>query len=190
MTPALLTHTSIRPKRSAAWRARSCTASLSVTSVGTTSARPPAALHSSAVSRRLCSLRAASTTLAPCSARACAVVLPMPLEAPVMTTTESPSARRTPFTSSLGRQQLRFEDALDGAILLFLEDLVGVRSLIERKLMGGEILDTQRIVVAAEQRHDVVYPPLDVRLAHADLDAPVEEVHHGQGVGLAAVDAD
>jgi hypothetical protein len=39
------------------------------------------------------------------------------------------------------------EDALDGAILLLLEDLVAVRRLIERQLVGGEVFHAQGIAV-------------------------------------------
>jgi hypothetical protein len=48
----------------------------------------------------------------------------------VITTTESLSSRGILLTSSLRRLQLWLEDALDSAILLLLEDLVGVRCLI------------------------------------------------------------
>ena len=36
---------------------------------------------------------------------------------------------------------------LDRAVLLLLEDLVGVRRLVERQLVGGEVVDAERVVV-------------------------------------------
>src|SRR5215213_6564127 len=102
MTPALFTQVSIRPNTSPLGRASSSTASSTATSVGTTSTRPPAASHSWATSRRLPSLLAASTMRAPCSAKSLAAALPMPLEAPVTTTTEPSISRGTRLTPSSG----------------------------------------------------------------------------------------
>src|ERR671916_2254614 len=82
------------------------------------------------------------------------------------------------------------EQDLHRVVLLFLEDLVAVRPLVERQLVGVEALDAQRVAVAGEQRHDVVYPALDVGLAHRELYLLVEEGEHGQRVGHTAVDAD
>src|SRR6478752_4455706 len=78
---------------------------------------------------------------------------------------------------------------LDRAVLLALEDLVGVGGLAERQLMRGEILDAEGIGFVFEQRHDVVDPAPHVGLAHPQLDLLVEEIHHGHWVSGAAVDA-
>ncbi|MNC28834.1 hypothetical protein D3C75_770590 [compost metagenome] len=87
-TPALLTQISIRPwPNSAAWVASACTWSLRVTSVMIATASVPQSVHSSSTSNNACSSRAASTSRAPLQAKACAAALPIPLDAPVMTTT-------------------------------------------------------------------------------------------------------
>src|SRR5437868_210008 len=86
---ALLTHVSIREKRSTAAAARAWTWSHSATSVGTASARPPARSTSLAAASSAWRLRAARTTAAPRSPNATAVARPMPDDAPVMTTTWS-----------------------------------------------------------------------------------------------------
>src|SRR5687768_4221987 len=83
----------------------------------------------------------------------------------------------------------RLEQDLDAAVLLFLEQLVRSRSLLQGQLVGGQILGPERIVVS-EQGEKVVHPALDVRLSHAKRHALVEEIEHRQRVGLAAVDAD
>src|SRR4051794_30690330 len=57
------------------------------------------------------------------------------------------------------------EQHLDGAVLLALEHGVGVGGLGERQAVGGEVVDTERVVVAREQRQDLVDPSPDVRLA-------------------------
>ncbi|GAO25486.1 hypothetical protein ALISP_5306 [Alicycliphilus sp. B1] len=82
----------MRPKWRTALSARACTASASVTSVGMPSARPPSAWQASATGASVSALRAASTTRAPRRAKASAVAWPMPLEAPVITTTGSGGA--------------------------------------------------------------------------------------------------
>ncbi len=87
MTPALLTQASIRPHRSSAARATPSTCSLTVTSQGTTSASAPRSSTSRAVASRSSTRRAASTRRAPLSASASAIAFPLPLEAPVTTTT-------------------------------------------------------------------------------------------------------
>src|SRR5829696_3165785 len=89
LVPALLTHTSIPPKVEAAVLASSRVWAGSVTSVGTASARTPSASQSRAACSSSSRCRAARTTLAPRRAKAWAVASPMPLEAPVITTTES-----------------------------------------------------------------------------------------------------
>src|SRR5215217_1486327 len=71
---------------------------------------------------------------------------------------------------------LRLEHDLDAAVLLLLEDLVRVRRLLERHPVRRQVVHAQRVVVAGQQRHDVVHPALDVRLAHPHRDALVEEI--------------
>ena len=86
-TPAMCTQVSSRPYLSTA---RSATASIwagSVTSATTAVAVPPAASISATSDLSPGSPRAATTTFAPCSAKRRAVARPMPLEAPITTTT-------------------------------------------------------------------------------------------------------
>src|SRR6185437_4936492 len=75
------------PKVSTACRASSSTSSSRVTSVGTTRACPPNFSHSRAASFSARLLRAASTSEAPCLANSWAATRPIPLDAPVITTT-------------------------------------------------------------------------------------------------------
>src|SRR6185312_11177386 len=83
----------------------------------------------------------------------------------------------------------RFQHHLHRAVLLLLEDLVGMRSLVERQHVAGERVDAQRIAVD-EQRHDVVHPLLDVRLPHPQGDLLVEQGEHRERIGHPAVDTD
>ena len=78
---------------------------------------------------------------------------------------------------------------LHAAVLLLLEDLVAVRRLVQRQLVGGQVQRAERVGVVEDQRQDVVDPALDVALAHPQLDAAVEHLHHRHRVDLAAVDA-
>ena len=87
-TDALLTQTSIRPKRSTAARARSRTDCSWATSRATARTSAPRPRHSSAVRSRSCWRRAAKTSEEPFFANAWAVARPMPLLAPVTTTTD------------------------------------------------------------------------------------------------------
>ena len=96
--PALLTRMSSRPN---SWTARATSASqaaASVTSVGTTSARRPTAATAAATSRRSDSVRAASTTSAPASARPTAIPRPMPSPAPVTMATFPVTVKRSRIT--------------------------------------------------------------------------------------------
>src|SRR5215212_4774890 len=89
-----------------------------------------------------------------------------------------------------GQTQLRLQDTLDGAVLLFLEDFVAQRGVFERHLVGLEILGAQRIVVVQE-RHDIVHVAADVGLTHTHLYLHVEEVperEHLYGSGVDAAD--
>ncbi len=101
-TPAAFTQTSIRPYRSSAARATRVVAAASVTSAGTAtaSARACAAVHSLATSARASALRAVTTRRAPHEANARATARPIPLDAPVTTTT-SPGSN--PFSPVLMR---------------------------------------------------------------------------------------
>ena len=64
-----------------------CTAPTSVTSVGTANASAPLSVRSVATCSSVSRVRAASTTFAPAAAKADAVALPIPFDAPVTTTT-------------------------------------------------------------------------------------------------------
>ena len=61
------------------------------------------------------------------------------------------------FKEPIELSALRLEDDLDRAVLLLLEHLVGLRRLGQRHVVGGEAVDTERILVG-EQRQDVVDP--------------------------------
>ncbi len=93
--PTLLTTVSRRPNSSNAAWARPATASVSLRSAGTTSARRPAARIFSATLSSWCSVRLEITTSAPASANATAVAAPIPLPAPVTTATWSVIANRS-----------------------------------------------------------------------------------------------
>src|SRR4051812_13947619 len=89
LVPALLTHTSTPPKAATAASTTSRIRPASVTSPGTASARPPSASHCRAASSSRSRPRATSTTLSPRRAKARAVLNPIPLDPPVMTTVRS-----------------------------------------------------------------------------------------------------
>jgi hypothetical protein len=91
--PALFTTTSTRPNSPVAAATISSTASLSFTSVGSTSASRPNPRTSAATSSSCSLVRAASTTLAPASAKVRAIAAPMPRPAPVTIAT-FPSSRK------------------------------------------------------------------------------------------------
>src|SRR2546423_1467110 len=110
--PALFTQASIRPYVSTPARASASTCSRSETSHGKVRHSPPRDRQSTAVSSSSAARRAASTRRAPFPARASAVSRPIPLEAPVTTTT-APSSRILPprfwgkSTAGRLRRQLR-----------------------------------------------------------------------------------
>src|SRR5919199_1168651 len=54
--------------------------------------------------------------------------------------------------------------------------------------MGGEILGAQRILVA-KQGEEIVGPPADVGLTHAELDLHIEEVSQGEHLYRSGIDA-
>src|SRR5262245_6376204 len=95
-TPALLTRTSRRPQASTAPSIRARTEAASSTSAGMTRAAPPALVTSAATVASRSARRAPRTTRIPARPHATAVAAPIPLEAPVMTTTRPVSSR--PFT--------------------------------------------------------------------------------------------
>src|SRR5215207_4988041 len=84
--------------------------------------------------------------------------------------------------------RLGLQDALDGAVLLFLEDLIAQRCVFERHLVGLEILDAKRIVVV-QKRRDVLHPLPHVGLSHTKLYLHVEEVAQWEGLDRPRVDA-
>src|SRR5688500_6855454 len=84
---ALFTQLSMRPNSRSATSARCSTSRSSATSVTTWTAAPPAASMSATTRWSARSLRAASTAEAPRCAASFAVASPIPLEAPVTTTT-------------------------------------------------------------------------------------------------------
>ena len=101
---------------------------------------------------------------------------------------------RSPGTSgrrsaASGSSALRLDDDLRRAVFLLLEHLVGGGRLVDRDLVRGEVGGAERVGVVGHQRHDLVDPALDVRLAHPDLDALVEHLEHRHRVDHAAVDA-
>ena len=55
--------------------------------------------------------------------------------------------------------------------------------------MGGQRLEAERVAVGERNGQDVVAPPPDMALAHAQLQAPVEHLHHRHRVQLAPIDA-
>src|SRR5258708_5569621 len=87
--PALLMSTSTRPKPSTALWMSASTSARFVTSVASPMALPPLAEISRTTASIRSERRAPSTTFAPCPARSFAVLSPMPLLAPVITTTLS-----------------------------------------------------------------------------------------------------
>src|ERR687897_1075499 len=96
--------------------------------------------------------------------------------------------RSTPDTLSLAAD-LGLQEHLDRAVLLLLEDVVAVWRLVQRKMVGVEVVDAERVPVALEQGHDLGHPVLHVRLPHPQLDLLVEHREHRQRVGGAAIDA-
>jgi hypothetical protein len=93
---ALFTSASTRPNSSSAARTSAALASSSVRSVGTTSARRPAAVTFPATSVRYDSVRAASTTSAPIWAARTASAWPSPGPIPATSTTFSASSTAQP----------------------------------------------------------------------------------------------
>src|SRR5215207_5827790 len=102
-TPALLNQTSIRPNASMALCARALTCASSATSVWSSTTWTPASRQALTVSFNSGCRRAHNARRAPLRAKANAVALPMPLEAPVITTTLS--SRRPVILLSTTRPQ-------------------------------------------------------------------------------------
>src|SRR3954468_14122441 len=86
-----------------------------------------------------------------------------------------------------GRTSSRREQDLDRAVLLLPEVHVGLRGLLQRDVVGGELVDTEEVLL--EQRQDVGDPAPDFALPHPQLDLLVEHAHERQRVGGPAVDA-
>src|SRR6266567_7500395 len=85
---------------------------------------------------------------------------------------------RVPWSRWLSRwRDLGLEDDLDAAVGLVPEDLVSVRGLFQRQVVGGEGLHAERVAAVGHHGHEVVDPALDVGLAHAHLDSAVEHLH-------------
>src|SRR5437899_7468715 len=99
------------PKRSSARRASTRIALSSRTSAGTASASLPRARQCSTTLASGASRRAHTTTDAPSRAKATAVARPMPLEAPVITTTDSDRSRRMTHLRG-GSEQARCQPLL------------------------------------------------------------------------------
>jgi hypothetical protein len=95
VTPAALTQVSKPPKRAIVSSTTCSMRVRSATSAATGCASPPCARISAAMSASVAALRATSTTRAPRLAAVSAVARPMPLEAPVTTTTCSDRGFRT-----------------------------------------------------------------------------------------------
>src|SRR5438105_13150611 len=66
------------------------------------------------------------------------------------------------------RHASRLEKDLHRPVTLLLEHVVGLRRLVEREAVCGKALDVEGIVIPADEGHDLVGPPPDVGLAHAD----------------------
>src|SRR5689334_22253894 len=62
--------------------------------------------------------------------------------------------------------ELGFEDDLDRPVFLLLEHLVGTRRLGQGQPVGGQVIDAKRVLLAFEQRQDLVGPAPHMRLAH------------------------
>ena len=60
---------------------------------------------------------------------------------------------------------LRLENDLDTAVVLVPEDLVSVRGLFQRQVMGGEADHAERVAAVAHHGHQVVDPALVARCA-------------------------
>src|SRR6185312_5460196 len=88
-------------------------------------------------------------------------------------------AVRLPATARTSPTRSWLEQHLEGPVLLLLEPLVGLWRLSERHVVGGEAIDAERVVVAGEERQDVVHPALDVGLAHTHVQLLVEHLQEG-----------
>src|SRR4051794_1231614 len=174
-TPALLTSTSRRPKRSRVAATRSSRAPRSVTSVGTARAEPPSASICLAPVSRSSTERAARTTPKPSAARRAAVAAPMPRLAPVTTTTRvtarvSAGDRGDGFAPrrlvdhalvvGFGGGGIVSEEALGFVLVIGVQHTRRVRPLHERAvgILGVDRHD--ELVVDLDHVLAVVEPPL------------------------------
>src|SRR5919204_3220088 len=77
---------------------------------------------------------------------------------------------------------VRMQDDLDAAVALGLEHLVGLRRLLEPKLVCRQVAGAERVAVS-EEWEQVVHPAFDVRLPHPDRELAIKELperHEGQ----------
>ena len=132
-------------------RAAPLTPAPSATSVGTTRLSAPRARHSAPSASRPSAERAASTSRLPAAGQPSAVARPMPLDAPATRTT---------------RPRHGVEHHLDAVVLLLLEDLVAVRRLVQREVVGGQVERAERVGVVQDQRQDLLDPAPHVALPH------------------------
>src|SRR4051794_3806326 len=158
---AFETHTSIEPNASSTVVAASCTWSKSATSVGSTSAVPPAASTSRAAASSPSRPRASSATRAPSRANRSTIARPTPLVAPVTTTTSligvllaRPVDRRSGVDERQVRQPLR-EVAEERARLRV--DLLGVEPDVVPQ-RDQRVHRLARLVEAAEPRERLHEP--------------------------------
>src|SRR5829696_5149219 len=89
-----------------------------------------------------------------------------------------------------GRLGSGLEQDLHRVVFLLLEDLISVRALLKRQLVGVKAFDPEGITVASDQRHYVFYPALDVGLTHGQLHLLVEERQHWQRISHPPIDTD
>src|SRR6185436_18177993 len=124
MLPAALTSVVSRPKRVRAAVTIRSGASIAVTSTTTSIAVPPSRSITARASCSVLAVRPTSTTAAPVLANAAAAARPMPLEAPVTTTTWS-SAIGHPvgvgFHAFDEHEAVAFGEGADGAEVLILQ---------------------------------------------------------------------
>src|SRR5258706_3912823 len=187
LIPALFTSVSRRPKASTAPATIACQSRSTARSPFTVIAEPPALRHCSATASSSFSLRAASTSFAPCAASCRASSAPIPFEAPVIATT-------LPFTSLyLGRGPgrgwgygfsfvgLGIGNVVEGDVQpAAVARLVGAREidrllaetcvqLVERRV------EVFRLSLRGEERDRVAGLAHEIGIGHADLEdgAPV-----------------
>src|SRR6476620_8858796 len=78
-----------------------------------------------------------------------------------------PAYARSSPASAVARTS-GLEQHLEGAVLLLLEHVVGLRRLLEGHVVRREALQAERVGVVGYDRHEVVDPATDVRPPHAE----------------------